>query len=124
VLRAGPQHVAAHNCSLIEFMYRHLPEDRCTSASPLESGRRGPFGCFTARKPGRGEHRAFSTKQFKEVGGQLRPLVSFRTPHVTIPADNDFSRHILSIEQHESLSDIDVKVAYSRSNGVVPPWSK
>lgn len=32
-------------------MYRHLPEDRCTPASPLEASRRGPFGCFTARKP-------------------------------------------------------------------------
>lgn len=53
VLRAGPQRVAEHNRSLIEFMYRHLPEDRCTPASPLESGRRGPFGCFTARKPER-----------------------------------------------------------------------
>jgi DNA-binding LytR/AlgR family response regulator len=46
---------------------------------------------------------------FHTVNDQLRPLVSFRTPHVTFPADKNSSRHILSIEQHESLSDIDVK---------------
>jgi selenocysteine lyase/cysteine desulfurase len=51
VLRAGPERVAEHNRRLVEFMYRHLPEDRCTPASPLEAARRGPFGCFTARKP-------------------------------------------------------------------------
>jgi len=51
VLRAGPERVAEHNRRLIEFMYRHLPEDRCTLASPLDVARRGPFGCFTARKP-------------------------------------------------------------------------
>jgi selenocysteine lyase/cysteine desulfurase len=51
VLRAGPELVAEHNRGLIEFMYRHLPEDRCTPASPPEAARRGPFGCFTARKP-------------------------------------------------------------------------
>lgn len=51
VLRAGPGLVAEHNRGLVEFMYRHLPEDRCTPASPLDAARRGPFGCFTARTP-------------------------------------------------------------------------
>jgi cysteine desulfurase/selenocysteine lyase len=51
VLRAGPERVTEHNRRLIEFMFRCLPEDRCVPASPLEAARRGPFGCFTARKP-------------------------------------------------------------------------
>jgi len=29
------------------------------------------------------------------LDGQLRPLVSFRTPHVTFPANTDSSRHIV-----------------------------
>jgi selenocysteine lyase/cysteine desulfurase len=28
-----------------------LPKDRCVPASPLEHPLRGPYGCFTARKP-------------------------------------------------------------------------
>ena len=51
VLRADPELVARHNRGLIELMFRRLPEDRCAPASPLEAARRGPFGCFTARKP-------------------------------------------------------------------------
>lgn len=48
VLRVGPEVVADHNRKLIEFMFSRLPEDRCVPASPEK---RGPFGCFTARKP-------------------------------------------------------------------------
>ncbi|HXZ41038.1 MAG TPA: aminotransferase class V-fold PLP-dependent enzyme [Terriglobales bacterium] len=51
VLRAGPELVAEHNRRLIELMFRRLPDDRCAPASPLDAARRGPFGCFTARKP-------------------------------------------------------------------------
>ena len=51
VLRLGPEVVANHNRKLIEFIFSRLPEDRCVPASPLESHARGPFGCFTARKP-------------------------------------------------------------------------
>ena len=51
VLRASPELVAEHNRRLIELMFRRLPEDRCAPASPLDAARRGPFGCFTARKP-------------------------------------------------------------------------
>ena len=50
VLRADPELVAEHNRGLIELMFRRLPEDRCAPASPLDAARRGPFGCFTARK--------------------------------------------------------------------------
>jgi selenocysteine lyase/cysteine desulfurase len=51
VLRASPELVAEHNRRLIELMFRRLPEDRCAAASPLDAAKRGPFGCFTARKP-------------------------------------------------------------------------
>ena len=51
VLSFGPEVVADHNRKLIEFMFSRLPEDRCVPASPLDSHARGPFGCFTARKP-------------------------------------------------------------------------
>jgi len=43
VLRAGPQRVAEHNRSLIEFMYRHLQRIVVLPPSPLESRRRGPL---------------------------------------------------------------------------------
>ena len=51
VLRAVPETVLAHNHKLIDFMYERLPKDRCVPASPLEHPLRGPYGCFTARKP-------------------------------------------------------------------------
>ena len=51
VLRVGPETVAAHNRALIEMMYERLPRDRCVAASPLDSARRGPYGCFAARSP-------------------------------------------------------------------------
>jgi cysteine desulfurase / selenocysteine lyase len=51
VLRASSELVAEHNRGLIELMFRRLPEDRCAPASPLDAARRGPFGCFTARRP-------------------------------------------------------------------------
>ena len=51
VLRVGPEVVADHNRKLIEFMFSRLPEDRCVPASPRYPEKRGPFGCFTARKP-------------------------------------------------------------------------
>jgi cysteine desulfurase / selenocysteine lyase len=51
VLRAGPDTVLAHNHNLIDFMFERLPKDRCVPASPLEHSLRGPYGCFTARKP-------------------------------------------------------------------------
>jgi len=34
---------------LIELMFERLPKDRCVAASPLDAGRRGPYGCFAAR---------------------------------------------------------------------------
>jgi selenocysteine lyase/cysteine desulfurase len=49
VVRMGPELVAAHNRKLIEFMFERLPKDRCVPASPLDSARRGPSGCFAAR---------------------------------------------------------------------------
>jgi cysteine desulfurase / selenocysteine lyase len=51
VLRMGPEVVTEHNRNLIDFMFSRLPEDRCVPASPLDSKRRGPFGCFAAREP-------------------------------------------------------------------------
>jgi len=51
VLRAGPDTVLAHNHKLIDFLFERLPKDRCVPASPLEHSQRGPYGCFTARKP-------------------------------------------------------------------------
>jgi selenocysteine lyase/cysteine desulfurase len=53
VVRMGPEMVAAHNRKLIEFMFERLPKDRCVAASPLDSARRGPYGCFAARSPGK-----------------------------------------------------------------------
>jgi len=49
VSRMGPERVAAHNSRLIDFMYEHLPKDRCIPASPLDAAKRGPYGCFSAR---------------------------------------------------------------------------
>jgi cysteine desulfurase/selenocysteine lyase len=51
VVRMGPELVATHNRRLIEFMFERLPKDRCVPASPLDSARRGPYGCFAARSP-------------------------------------------------------------------------
>jgi selenocysteine lyase/cysteine desulfurase len=51
VVRMGPEMVTAHNRRLIEFMFERLPKDRCVPASPLDSSRRGPYGCFAARSP-------------------------------------------------------------------------
>ena len=51
VLRAGPETVTAHNHKLIDFLYERLPKDRCVPSSPLDHSLRGPYGCFTARKP-------------------------------------------------------------------------
>ena len=36
---------------MIELMYERLPKDRFVPASPLDSARRGPYGCFAARTP-------------------------------------------------------------------------
>jgi selenocysteine lyase/cysteine desulfurase len=47
VLRTGPELVLEHNRRLIERLFESLPED-CVPASPLDSARRGPYGCFTA----------------------------------------------------------------------------
>jgi cysteine desulfurase / selenocysteine lyase len=49
VLQFGPETVEAHNRKLIDFMFERLPKDRCVPASPLDSSRRGPYGCFAAR---------------------------------------------------------------------------
>jgi cysteine desulfurase / selenocysteine lyase len=51
VLRAGPATVAEHNRKLIDFMFERLPKDRCVPASPLDAAKRGPYGCFAARRP-------------------------------------------------------------------------
>jgi selenocysteine lyase/cysteine desulfurase len=51
VLQVGPETVEAHNRKLIDFLFERLPKDRCVPASPLDSARRGPYGCFTARSP-------------------------------------------------------------------------
>ncbi|MGC1485126.1 MAG: aminotransferase class V-fold PLP-dependent enzyme [Candidatus Acidiferrum sp.] len=51
VVRVGPETVAEHNRALIEFMYERLPKDRCIPTSPLDSARRGAYGCFAARRP-------------------------------------------------------------------------
>jgi cysteine desulfurase / selenocysteine lyase len=49
VSRLGPGLVYEHNRKLIDLLFERLPKDRCLPASPLDSSRRGPFGCFTAR---------------------------------------------------------------------------
>jgi cysteine desulfurase / selenocysteine lyase len=51
VLQLGPETVEAHNRKLIDFLFERLPKDRCVPASPLDSSRRGPYGCFAARSP-------------------------------------------------------------------------
>jgi cysteine desulfurase/selenocysteine lyase len=51
VLQFGPETVQAHNRKLIDLLFERLPKDRCVPASPLDSARRGPYGCFTARSP-------------------------------------------------------------------------
>ena len=51
VLQFGPETVEAHNRKLIDFLFERLPKDRCVPASPLDSARRGPYGCFAARSP-------------------------------------------------------------------------
>jgi selenocysteine lyase/cysteine desulfurase len=51
VLQVGPETVEAHNRKLIDFLFEHLPKDRCVPASPLDSAHRGPYGCFAARSP-------------------------------------------------------------------------
>jgi selenocysteine lyase/cysteine desulfurase len=51
VLQFGPETVEAHNRKLIDFLFERLPKDRCVPASPLDSSRRGPYGCFAARSP-------------------------------------------------------------------------
>ena len=49
VSRMGPEHVAAHNRRLMDFMFERLPKDKCLPASPLDRTQRGPYGCFSAR---------------------------------------------------------------------------
>ena len=51
VLQIGPETVEVHNRKLIDFLFERLPKDRCVPASPLDSARRGPYGCFAARSP-------------------------------------------------------------------------
>jgi cysteine desulfurase/selenocysteine lyase len=51
VLQVGPETVTAHNRKVIDFLFERLPKDRCVPASPLDSARRGPYGCFVARSP-------------------------------------------------------------------------
>jgi selenocysteine lyase/cysteine desulfurase len=51
VLQLGPETVQAHNRKLIDFLFEHLPKDRCVPASPLDATQRGPYGCFAARSP-------------------------------------------------------------------------
>src|SRR5260221_298172 len=51
VLQLGPETVEAHNRNLIDFLFERLPKDRCVPTSPLDSARRGPYGCFAARSP-------------------------------------------------------------------------
>ena len=51
VLQFAPETVHAHNRKLIDLLFERLPKDRCVPASPLDSARRGPYGCFAARSP-------------------------------------------------------------------------
>jgi cysteine desulfurase / selenocysteine lyase len=51
VLQFAPEAVEAHNRKLIDFLFARLPKDRCVPTSPLDSARRGPYGCFAARSP-------------------------------------------------------------------------
>jgi len=53
ILQLGPETVEAYNRKLIELLFERLPKDRCVPASPLDSARRGPYGCFAARSPGK-----------------------------------------------------------------------
>jgi selenocysteine lyase/cysteine desulfurase len=51
VLRIGPEKILEHNHKLVDWMFSRLPNDRFVVASPLERGKRGPYGCFRARTP-------------------------------------------------------------------------
>lgn len=51
VLQFAPETVHTHNRKLIDLLFERLPKDRCVPASPLDSARRGPYGCFAARSP-------------------------------------------------------------------------
>jgi cysteine desulfurase/selenocysteine lyase len=44
--RAGPDVVRVHNARLLDRMYARLPAALVQPASPLDSSRRGPFGCL------------------------------------------------------------------------------
>ena len=77
VLRMGPELVAAHNQKLIEFMFERLPKDRFVLASPADSARRGPYGCFAAR----------SAEKTAEVYQRLRKenvVVSLREGNIRV----------------------------------------
>ena len=51
VERIGPAVVLAHVSRLVDRMFLGLPRDLVDPASPLDAGRRGPFGCFRGRSP-------------------------------------------------------------------------
>jgi cysteine desulfurase/selenocysteine lyase len=77
VLKLGPETVAAHNRTLLEFMYERLPKDRCVPASPLDPKLRGPYACFHAR----------STEKTAELYQRLRDenvVVSLREGNIRV----------------------------------------
>jgi selenocysteine lyase/cysteine desulfurase len=85
----GVETVAEHNRGLIEYMYSRLPKDRCVPTSPLDAGRRGPYGCFAGRSPEKtAELHAKLTKE--------RVMVSLREGNIRV------SPHVFNTE-----SDID-----------------
>ena len=77
VTRMGPEHVAAHNRKLIDFMFDRLPKDRCVPSSPLDAAMRGPYGCFSGR----------SREKTGELYQRLRKenvIVSLREGHIRV----------------------------------------
>jgi selenocysteine lyase/cysteine desulfurase len=93
VLQLGPETVQAHNRKLIDLLFERLPKDRCVPASPLDSARRGPYGCFTARTPQR-------TAELYEKLRKENIIVSLREGNIRV------SPHVFNTEQ-----DIDRLIA-------------
>jgi selenocysteine lyase/cysteine desulfurase len=82
----GVETVAAHNRKLMAQMFESLPRDHCVATSPLETERRGPYGCFTADTPER-------TKEIYERLKNENVIASLREGHIRV------STHLYNTEQ-------------------------